>query len=271
MPAAQWHPSYANGFARNAAEAANPGAWDGLVLNVHAPLGNTGDLIHDVSGHGKNGTNNGVTFMPGGVMGGAWDFNGSSDYTDLGSTILNPFTTYTIAAWVFATGWGESGFGRIYEEGTNGVDGISLFVRDTTDNVRLVHNRGAPAFYESTANSFTLNEWHHVVAVYNGTRGWIYVDGDDVTDDSTVNTPIVTVASANIGRRRSGNDRFFDGRISSVATYNRVFAPSEIRAHANDPHYIVRPKQLAVPSVGVAKPLVNSGLVNSPVIGSLVG
>ena len=53
-------PSYAQGFARNAAESENPGLWKGLVCKWAPSLGVTGLTLRDQSGHHNHGTLTGM-------------------------------------------------------------------------------------------------------------------------------------------------------------------------------------------------------------------
>ena len=52
----QHRPSYKQGYARSAAEAANPGLWKGLVFAGMTSLGPTGLTLRDISGRKNHGT-----------------------------------------------------------------------------------------------------------------------------------------------------------------------------------------------------------------------
>jgi hypothetical protein len=215
---------------------------DGLVGYWHfdnqSSFGENATHVHDFSGEGNNGTlRDGVFINSSGFYENAADFNSDNNNVKINDYLLNnsnQYAEYTLSAWINARTWGESGFGRIYDETYPGVNGISFFIRDTSDNVRAIHSGASDSAYESSANTLTLNTWHHVTAVYDGSRGWIYVDGVDETDDSSIDSPIAQIG-ANLGKtqlgiRNQGNDREFDGLIDEMMVYNRSLSADEIKS-----------------------------------------
>ncbi|MBT4165829.1 LamG domain-containing protein, partial [archaeon] len=214
---------------------------DGLVGYWHfdnlSGFGENAMHVYDFSGNGNNGTlRDGAFINSSGFYENAADFNSDNNNVKINDYLLNnsnQYAEYTLSAWINARTWGESGFGRIYDETYPGVNGISFFIRDTSDNVRAIHSGASDSAYESSANTLTLNTWHHVTAVYDGSRGWIYVDGVDETDDSSIDSPIAQIG-ANLGKtqlgiRNQGNDREFDGLIDEMMVYNRSLSADEIK------------------------------------------
>lgn len=93
-------PSYKGGFARNAAESANPGLWTGLVGLWSPSLGPTGLTLFDWGGRKKDGT---LTLMDPATdwvtTGKGWALDNFSA-TDYVSTGLFPDSTWrTLAVW----------------------------------------------------------------------------------------------------------------------------------------------------------------------------
>ena len=86
--------------------ALNPGLWNGLALNAHAPLGPTGATLRDVSGYRHNGTLTTMDLATDWVvtpLGWALDFDGTNDYVDFQD--LDHWTEsvvdgFTIAGWL---------------------------------------------------------------------------------------------------------------------------------------------------------------------------
>ena len=96
-------PSWAHGFARNAAESAAPDLWRGLVGAWVPALGPTGGTLHDVAGSARDGTltnmdpaTDWVVGSPGSVL----DFDGSNDYVNVpiaGLPVVEPLTMIAVA------------------------------------------------------------------------------------------------------------------------------------------------------------------------------
>ncbi len=149
--------------------------------------------------------------------------------------------TFTLEAWVngtavagrvttiLAKGTGDSG-GAANEQFALDVseDGMfRFFVRDAGDNA-----------YEAEAGVGPDGTWHHLVGVYDGPSGllYLYVDGD-VAASSTTPSAGVRASSfeVSIGSRRSGVapefDLTFEGTIDEVAIYNTALTPERIVAH----------------------------------------
>src|SRR5262249_39398752 len=73
--------------------------------------------------------------------------------------------------------------------------------------------------------------WHHVVAVYDGTNGCLYVDGSLAAGPTPANdfTPSQN-APLTIGIRRD-NTFPFAGTVDEVALYTNALSPAQIQGH----------------------------------------
>ena len=79
---------------------------------------NSGDVAHDTSGNGHDGTiNGGANWVPG-VGGSALEFDGTDDYVGTGESLLTNMSEFTVAFWVSA---GNPDAGRIGLVGQNDV------------------------------------------------------------------------------------------------------------------------------------------------------
>jgi hypothetical protein len=160
-------------------------------------------------------------------------FDGAENNLDIGSAaaIDNLFAAGgTAGAWFFAETWGEQLHGRIFDKGH--VSGWSLWVNndERAASVGFLHGTttGGWGYWNTAANTVSLNAWHHVAVVFNKASSAndpvFYVDGSLVTSAllDAPNAGMVSDASQGL---RSGNspglDRAFDGvldelRLSSV-------------------------------------------------------
>ena len=275
--ASLWNPSWNQGFARSAAEAAEPGLWDGLVLRCAPSLGVTGNTIRDVSGHGNHGTNSGADWESS-QYGNVLDFDGSSDYVRIAEDIEDRDGTFTVSMLLRTGNIAANGDHPIGRGSSGNYQGWSIWQTGSklaflAPDVPLT---GWLTTSDCTTGTLTDGQWYHIVFVKDGADLACYQDG--VLVDS------YTMASAAMGDNgwdlligaavagpAPNSGRHWQGSIASVAIHNRALAATEIAALARDHVADLRLRDTATPSVGIAGSLINGGLVDSPMIGSLVG
>lgn len=106
--------------------------------------------------------------------------------------------------------------------------------------LRDASNNAAAPYLGGKGPQVNDGNWHHIVAVRDGSNGEniIYVDGSEVDKKSyTYSSNFSSSAPITIGHLASAvsADRFFyDGPLDELAMYNRVLTPSEISDHANN-------------------------------------
>jgi len=128
----------------------------------------------------------------------------------------------TIAAWIKANSLG----GRIVDKITaGGNDGYML---DTNGGkIRLI----ACGSVSSTSN-VPLNSWVHVAGVYDGSKGYVYINGV-LSGSANISGSIPTNNMSLIIGSAHNEDIFFDGLIDDVLIYNRSLTASEIQSLAS--------------------------------------
>lgn len=223
---------------------------------------NGGSILHDYSGFGNDGTlismdlaTDWVVSGNPAIIGFALNFNGVDSYVDIGSAeLLDNVTRKTISAWIFPTGWGEFGAGRIVSKSNVNNNGWSLLIQDGT-NDRLYFAQdfsgsGGNAWVTPTG-SLSLNVWQHVAVTYDRSSvsndPVMYIDGSSKTLTqifSSSGSPTSDAAeSLLIGiRNNTTKDRAFDGRIDDVRVFDYMLAANEIASLYFDPF----PKRLQV-------------------------
>jgi hypothetical protein len=160
-------------------------------------------------------------------------FDGGDDYLEVGSaTAIDDIFVAggTAEAWIFAETFGEAGYGRLFDKGHE--LGWSVFVNNTerASSIGFLHGSGTTSwgFWNTAANTITLNVWHHVAVVYNqdsqANVPVFFVDGVQVAS-SVLDAPPAAMMSDAARVLRAGNrvaaDRAFDGvldelRLSSI-------------------------------------------------------
>lgn len=154
-------------------------------------------------------------------------------------TIDNIFATGgTAEGWFFATGFGEGGFGRLWDKGhTNGWS-MAINNGNATDTLAFVHGDstgGGNGFGEwnGPASAVTLNAWHHAAVVYDKRSSanlpLMYVDGVALQNIDVFNPAGATMDDDSGNQLMAGNrgaaDRTFDGTLDELRLSSVVRSP----------------------------------------------
>ena len=93
------------------------------------------------------------------------------------------YENYTLSAWIYATGPNGTIVSRSKAVPTE-VKGWGLFLKDGKLQLNMVTRWLDDSSRVETADPIELNQWHHVLATYDGTRlaegSKIYLDGKPV-------------------------------------------------------------------------------------------
>jgi len=200
----------------------------GLV--AHWKLNETsGSTAVDSSGSGYNGIVAGASWNPaGGILGGALEFDGDTDYvwsSYRGITGSNP---RTCAAWIKT----DRPSGEIMTWGDRNTDAGRWVVRlDETGVLRLDTGGG----YIVGTTVLTDDLWHHIAVASDGSTTdniVLYVDGRIETTGGVVSQSINTQPSATtklgVFQLPFMEGGYFDGLIDDARIYDRVLTAKEI-------------------------------------------
>ena len=224
---------------------ASAGLNDGLVLHYTFDASPAGGIIQDQSLLDNDGTVVGSPALVPGRIGGAWSFNGTSDYIwRLGNASLNVGTQFTCSIWYKASSynvqrplmeWCLTSAGKWRDYG-----------------LHLWCNVHGGDWYGSGANLVTtwagdshiicvpdlpLNEWHHMVVTFSKATGdaWLYIDGKAVRTDHFGAISPLTAADFYLSRRPSIATAYWHGLLDDARVYNRVLSADEVAALYNGP------------------------------------
>ena len=185
-----------------------------------------GDILHDSSGHGYDGTIYGASWVSG-YSGCALDFDGVDDYVDFDDHAylelgFNKSDDMIFSLYFKSTSTDK---GMIYGQcrgdayGYNPGAHIALNANGT---IELKVWRLGCGLLVCTQNSYNDGEWHYIEALYNGVyshddncTGKIYVDGNL---DGTSEYPVCAFYNDNfryakMGRHSYNSTDYFDGII----------------------------------------------------------
>jgi len=192
----------------------------------------SGKEVSDSSGNGNTGKVAGQPkWQPsGGKIGGALLFDGGGDYVEIANQQnFNATGQITVAAWIKV-----NKFDKQYQ--TIVAKGDSAWrLHRFHDNSIGFHATGLRkpgmqgAGVEGKAN-VNDGQWHHIAAVYDGTKACMYVDGrlDDTADvQGTINA---NNASVFIGENSEARGRYWNGLIDDVRIYNYALSENDVKA-----------------------------------------
>ena len=186
----------------------------------------SGTTAYDRSGNGNNGTIYNTPSVGPGKIGQALNLNGSSQYIYSSIFNLGATNTATMSAWIksnSATGGGVS----------HGI----LYKCSTVFELRLQSNGALNTFltndvaWHSSAVSPVYtdwDQWHHVVAVYNGSNVIIYRDGAQVGISGTETGNLPSSSQYLSMGRGSATTSYWDGKMDDIRIYNRALTADEI-------------------------------------------
>ena len=188
----------------------------------------------DVSGHNNHAEiTNAPTFSVESGAGGtrSFDFDGSSDYMNLGAGSSLNFGTggVTIDAWVKTTQSSEGQIIRVSYTSPYVLFGVA------SGKLRASIHDGSNGANDENNNGPTVNDgdWHHVAAVFNRIGNIVFYKDAVATTGVSMSSVTDSIGAPNpyaaISRRPNSDSQYFDGKITCVRAYNRALTAAEIQ------------------------------------------
>ncbi len=187
---------------------------------------------NDMSTNANNGTNNGATLTTDrfGNTASAYSFNGTSNYIKvLDNNSLDLTQNLTLSSWIEPNSLNaEQG---ILGKGTNTTStGYALHhkvLNPEKTGVSLQNLSTSSTTFINTSQ-LSINNWHHLLATYNGSELKLYLNGV-LVNTTTTNIQLVSNSLTDlfIGSEFS-NFRYFNGKIDDVGIWNRALTEQEI-------------------------------------------
>lgn len=213
----------------------------GLVGSWHFSEG-SGTTVVDSSGSGNSGilnlsisgnTNSADAWVTG-KAGNGINFDGTDDHIDLGTDpSLNITGPITVEAWINTP---TSDLGIVTAKREPVTDSANWLLYSNSNEMNFRVYQGGTAYQANV--TFQLNEWQHVVGIYNGSNVSVWVNGVSGTSAALSGSIDTNTYSALIGAQRyssTGNipSFIFNGTIDEVRIYDRALSPDEIQENYN--------------------------------------
>lgn len=196
----------------------------------------SGQVVHDLSGHGNNGTlgsttgvdSNDPTWIRGLLWGSALHFGGD-DFVRVPDSPSLESSNVTVSAWVRNSG-SPGTFQYVIGKGAQRCDAASYALYTganggltfyTSDAAGAVHASGAV-----DPSGLWNGKWHHVAGTYDGSTAKLFVDGKLIPGSTTGGGPInydtITTGDTGIGTYLAGCALYYTGDIDDLAIFNQA-------------------------------------------------
>ena len=178
-------------------------------------------------------TNNGATFNSAGKLGGCYYFNrASSNYLKIDNPIATATNGVSMAFWVKLPSNGSVNDQLVHIGNGSGWTNnrFTCFVRGGNSTLIFSCGDGTNSTqYGCTSSSLTLNQWTHVVCIYNSNKMMVYLNG---ILDKEYNTAIVpsfaNVAYIGIGAGPNVTEPATT-YLNDVRIYDHALSPREVK------------------------------------------
>ncbi len=202
----------------------------GLVAEWHFDEG-SGNILKDSSGNGNDGTIYGATWTTG-ISGKALSFDGVDDYVDLGNALNFGTSDFSVEAWIKVEGDSIKSYQTIISDDYGPWTLYSFEVRESDGHPFIVlRDNEKDGLVSEGSVSLRDNKLHHIVAVRDGTRAYLYVDGSFVDSDENENLGAIDSGHNDWIGYKPDNNGAFNGIIDEIRIYNRALSAEEIKAH----------------------------------------
>lgn len=208
----------------------------GLAAHFHFDEPN-GDQVRDGIQLERRGAVRGTLSREPGKLGHALAFDGST-FVEAGEIgAFESSDKFSFAVWVWPSSASPSTVLSKMDE-ANLHRGYDLILEGGKVASHVVHQWPGKAFKVVTKEPITLNDWHHLVVTYDGSRQAsglkMYVDGKlqllDVTTNNKVDGTLKTDKPFHIGRRHASAP--FQGKIDDVRIYSLELSADDVASLA---------------------------------------
>mgnify|MGYP000362531405 CR=1 FL=1 len=152
---------------------------DGVVGAWHFDEGE-GNITHDTSGEGNDGTIYGGANWTDGKFGKALEFDGSDDYVNCGNDgSLQLNESWSISLWFLVESFPDRVLGVIEKNWPN-AKSFASWIHQTDKFLAfgVYKSDGTRVTARTSNNLISLDKWYHVTVVYDGANIKLYVNGN---------------------------------------------------------------------------------------------
>ncbi len=159
-----------------------------------------------------------------GKIGRALVLNGTGQYVTIPNESKFDFTSsVSVSLWIKV-----ASFTKAWQSVVTKGDSTWRLMRDNSNNALAWYTTGTTTPVLAGSVNVNNGAWHHVVAIYNGSTSYLYVDNALDTSVSTSGTLANTAHAVWIGNNAEQTAREFDGTMDDVRIYGRALSATEV-------------------------------------------
>jgi hypothetical protein len=187
----------------------------------------------DLSGNGIHGTLRSNTHPIEGKFGKALKFNGLADYAEIPfESGLSCPDAMSFEAWIYPTPPHQKDVNGGIVNNLHGYGNSRFLITKTGMVMAEIYVAGQGHVQVKGPNAPSAS-WSHVVYVYDGTQGIVYVNGEPGTPISYSGNVYTSNRNLTIGWGHSYDNYHYNGLIDEIKIYNRALSPQEIGVKYN--------------------------------------
>jgi len=188
----------------------------------------SGNKVFDLSGYGNTGTLVADTHFVPGKFGSALEFDGTGDYIQVPDNSSLSFTneTFSISLWFKSSSSVDMAFLYKGSDANNREYFYNLSAIGAV-RIRIFDNDNSYQTTTAEDKDYADGDWHHTVAVADGSNLYIYVDNALKDSDA------ITVSMADLGSdfyigEYGGGSSYYNGYLDAVMIFNKALTQNEI-------------------------------------------
>ena len=190
------------------------------------------DGVTDLSETGNDGVIVGNPETVEGVIGEALEFNGATDYVEIpDSPSISEMDELSLSAWIRPSKLGP--WVSVIEKAIHQDWSYGFFIEPDGTLSMEVCQAGNNLVCCIGNFMVEIGEWYHIVCIYDGTAGKLYVDGN-LEGEMPASGPVnITPHSLAISARSDGGS-LFSGAIDEVTLWNKAVTLEQIENVSSD-------------------------------------
>ena len=193
-----------------------------------------GTTARDATANGWNGTLVNGPLWNTGTLANAVDLDGANDHVALPAGIVSGLSTATISAWVNLDAIAT--WARVFDFGTGTNNYMFLAPRGGSNVIRFAIR--TPSVGEQQINgtaALPAGGWHHVALTLNGSVGTLYVNGQQVGQNTgmTLNPSSLGATTQNYIGKSQWNDPYLNGRVDDFRIFGTALDAGQISVLAS--------------------------------------
>ena len=165
----------------------------------------------------------GVTDINAGANSGAFSFDGSNDYIEVSSGIINGDSSFTLSVWVnFDTLQDVSIIGETRGNSSGSFD-VRYFQSD--DDIKASYPfQGTPV--DTNQLNFSTNQWFHIAYVRDGGNHDVYIDA--ILEGSGSGSNFNADGNEFVLGASYTFEDYLDGKLDDARVYNKALSSTEV-------------------------------------------